>query len=107
MPVRLSLIFFSSVCGTAHVDVCVSSVLTAASWVGTVDVATNSVTLSPAGLPAVALHTTASGQTTNHTTLRIPLGAGPVGVSTTPGRSVEDIQSLLKTAMTAEEERLD
>ena len=58
---------------------------------GNVSAAANSVTLSPAGLAPMTLHATAAGKP-SATQLRLPLGKGAVGLSTTAGRSVASIQ---------------
>ena len=62
-----------NLCPTGGPDDCVSA-------------AANSVSLSPAGLAPMTLHATAAGKP-SATQLRLPLGKGAVGLSTTAGRS--------------------
>jgi hypothetical protein len=73
---------------------------------GSVVMNTTALTLTAAGMAPVVLHTTAEGTVdgvTQRRGLRIPLGNGPVGFSTTAGRSVESLQALLAKAAAKEE----
>jgi hypothetical protein len=68
---------------------------------GTVAAAAAAVTFSPAGLEPFSLYATATGNVTE-SQLRISLGSGPVGVSTTAGRSVAAIAALVESAAARE-----
>lgn len=69
---------------------------------GSVNVTASSITLSAAGMAPITLHTTTPG-TVADGALKVTLGNGPIGLSTTAGRSVASIQSLLKAAAAKEE----
>jgi hypothetical protein len=72
---------------------------------GTVAAAASAVTFSPAGLAPFSLYSTASGNFTQ-SRLRISLGSGPVGLSTTAGRTVAAIAALLQAGAAREESLL-
>ena len=60
----------------------------------------SAATLTPAGLPAITLHSTVPG-VAKGAQLRLALGKGPVGLSTVAGRSVASIAAALKAAAAA------
>jgi hypothetical protein len=108
--------------GGAAVDMLITPIGSAASWKdielvldgrfawfrgGSVSAESSTVTLTPAGMPPIALHTTAPGKIAGSSQLRLSLGNGSVGLSThAGGRSVESIRAMLKTAAAAEEASL-
>lgn len=107
--------------GGAAVDMLITPIGSAASWkdielvidgrfawmrAGSVATESSTVTLTPAGMSPIALHSTIPGNVQGLTQLRLSLGNGSVGLSTRPGRSVSSIKAMLKTALEAEEARL-
>ena len=73
---------------------------------GSVATESSTITLTPAGMPPIVLHTTTPGTVAGSSQLRLSLGNGSVGFSTRAGRSVKSIRAMLTAAAEAEQARL-
>jgi hypothetical protein len=107
--------------GGVAVDMLITPVGSAARWkdielvidgrfawfrAGSVATESSTITLTPAGMPPIVLHTTTPGTVAGSSQLRLSLGNGSVGFSTRAGRSVKSIRAMLTAAAEAEQARL-